>query len=1052
MVTRYFVSIIIAALSVTFATTLRPAMAQMPAESGFCATDSTIAVAAIDDLPDILHPFGDDTITYPNEFDLAAFPAFSQVFELFVSDGVSDRWDQSEWEDFINAIMSTDTTDTGDDVFGIVWGYFTRDEADDNESHAGVRFTAGATTFTKITLWMYDVADLPSPCTSGFGHACNGYSFYISGTNKIVVNASPGNSFDVVRGLGVGHELQHLCWAANGLASGHGYYSANETLSTLAEHLVDAWRPLAYDIPYDASFLREENCDQNSKYLVERMWITYLYEAFIGNGGDPTDDLVYRWIRSSASLTERMKLSGLATILWDSDFDWVGGTDAADRLAKTFANYVVAKFANAPALENGEFGMGGTNTVVDFGLFADNCSYYAPGATPMSPVDCPGAGGYPGGHLGCWNVRVLLPEYEVLDDHENTLTGTSGIYEDGDAQGVVGDGSTDYVDVAQYGTDYVVFRAGEYYDDSGEHELEIRVGGNARYKDPPYSEVSRIKPVGWVIGYCCDEASLQEHPEDIVFIEPLNFSPSTTLGDTVLADPVIVTDFGRSVKTVVLAIGATSTALSTATIPMNYFVYEYDFGAFTPAASARTWEGDVYALGDVTVPDGGSLEIEAGTYVKVFNDDLAATGADAARIELNVDGELIVNGTEADPVTIHPWTQTTSEDWAGIYFSSDSEGGTFSYCTIGYAEFVIDSYAPIEIDDSTIRGASDALISIWNSTLDIDDSEVSLSNGDGIRLDDADATIDDTLVEECVGYGLYMSGNGALNITQSQVLDNNVGVYVENNTTNGTISETTFDDNAKGLSYYNSTKPTIDECVITGNTYGIYLDHYSSPTVLHCINSSTYDGDITGNGSGITCTDNSDPTVGYCNISSNNTGVAAIDASEPDLDGNGANKFMTNSAYHVANLVGGTTVPATGNYWSSNTGSPNYYPNPARITGSVDYTSALTSGPNPVSPRPGDLPEREVVVTGLGRAHPNPFNPVVQIPYGVASASDVRIDIFDVNGRLVRTLVDGGKAKGNHVVVWDGTTNGGSPTASAVYFVRMRAGHLTETQKIVLLK
>jgi hypothetical protein len=1051
MLTRHLSRIILFGVSLVALAEPRPAMAQVEVDYPVCMIDSVSALAG--DLSDILHPFGDDTITYPNEFDLADFPAFSQVFDLYVSDGVSDRWDQSEWEALINAIMNADTTTTGDDVFGVVWGYFVRDEADENASSAGVRFTIGATTYTRIALWLYDVADLPSPCTSGYGSACNGYSFYFPGTNRIVVNASPANSLEVVRGLGIGHELQHLCWAANGLGSGAGFYSANETMSTLAEYLIDSWRPHYYDISYDASTLRAENCDQDSKYEVEKMWISYLYEVFKGNGADPTDDLVYRWIRSDLGIGQRMKLSGLAGTLWDDDFDWLGGADATERLSNAFANYLVAKFANAPAFgENGEFGAGSINTVQDFGLFLDNCTSYFEENEAMTPVDCPGPGGYPPGNVGCWNVRILIPEYEVTDDQENTLTTVSGIYEDGDAQAVSGDGSKDYIDVAQYGTDYVVFRAGEYYNDDAEHELEIRLGGSAKNKSPGYPEASRIKPVGWVIGYCCDEASLQEHPEDILFVEPFTFSPSTTLGDTVLARPVIVTDFGRSVKAVVLAVGATSTAPSTATIPLNYFVYEYDFGAYTPAASARTWEGDVYVLGDVTVPENGTLEIDAGTYVKVFNSDLASTGADEDRVELNVDGELIVSGTAEDPVTIHPWTQTTSEDWAGIYFSADSDGGTFDYCTVGYAEFVIDSYAPIEINNSTIRGASDALVSIWSSTLEINDSEIALSNGDCIRLDDSDATIDGTLIEECVGYGVYMSGNGALNITDSQVLDADVGVYVENNTTNGTISETRFEDNDVGISYYNSTKPTIDECVITGNTHGIDLDYFSSPSILHCMTSASYSGNITSNGSGIMCSDNSDPTVGYCNISSNNTGVLAVDDSEPDLDGYGANKFTSNSAYHVANLVTGTTVPATGNYWLNNTGSPNYYPNSARILGSVDYTGALSSGPNPVSPRPEPFPEPETVVVGLGRAHPNPFNPTVQIPYGVANPSDVRIDIFDVNGRLVRTLVDDRKERGNHVVVWDGTTNSGSPTASAVYFVRMRAERLTQTQKIVLLK
>jgi hypothetical protein len=101
--------------------------------------DTTAAYAA--ELDDILHPFGDDTLTYPNKFNLrSTFPAFAQVCSLRVSNGVSARWDQDEWEEVIAAIMSNDTTDTDDDIFGKVWGYFLRAEADSNDAHAGVRY------------------------------------------------------------------------------------------------------------------------------------------------------------------------------------------------------------------------------------------------------------------------------------------------------------------------------------------------------------------------------------------------------------------------------------------------------------------------------------------------------------------------------------------------------------------------------------------------------------------------------------------------------------------------------------------------------------------------------------------------------------------------------------------------------------------------------------------------------------------------------------------------------------------------------------------------
>ena len=578
------------------------------------------------------------------------------------------------------------------------------------------------------------------------------------------------------------------------------------------------------------------------------------------------------------------------------------------------------------------------------------------------------------------------------------------------------------------------------------------MGGKPKNTSPPYGESSRIRPIGWVMGYSTDSETLQVHPESLVFIEPISFTPSTSVGDTVRSRTITVTDFGRSIKSVVVAVGNITADHSDSYGPKNAFTYEYQYGVFTPGASSRTWDGDVFVLGDVNVPENGTLEIAAGTYVKISNSDLAGGGADENRIEINVDGELIVSGTQSEPVTIHPWTQTTSEDWAGIYFSDTSTGGTFEHCTIGYAEYVIDSYAPITIRSSTIRGASDALISMWDDTLTVHNSTIRLSNGDCIRLDDTVANIDSTTVEDYFAYGVHAVGNYALNISNSDFLGDSVAVYVSDNFSSGVIANTTFQGNQTAISYYNATGPSIDQCTITGNNIGVKCDYYASPTIEHCITSASYAGNINENGLGIFCSDHSGPVIGSCSISANESGVVAVDDSEPALNGYGANKLVLNTDYHVANLSQGVTINARVNYWFKNTGSPNYYPTAAKILGSVDYTNALSSGPNPAPPRPVPTPKSEVIVTGLGWAHPNPFNPVVQIPYALKTAMNVEIEVFDVSGRLVRTLVHERKDRGRYVAFWDGVGNRGAPAATAVYFVRMRAGRVVQTQKIVLLK
>lgn len=473
-------------------------------------------------------------------------------------------------------------------------------------------------------------------------------------------------------------------------------------------------------------------------------------------------------------------------------------------------------------------------------------------------------------------------------------------------------------------------------------------------------------------------------------------------------------------------------------------------------ASDTTWgeastASTVYVSGDVTVADGTTLTIAAGTVLKIAQDDNEEDGVDTDRVEFSVDGELVVAGTSANPVVVEAWNGQGPGDWVGFYISSDSEGATFEHCTIRGAEIAIDSYAPVTLRGVTIEDVSAAAVSMTGATLTVDESTIGPSDGDCIRLDDSAATIDSTTAEGYFAYGVYSSGNYALNVTNSSFLGDSIAVYVSNNTSNGVIANSTFESNHTAISYYASIEPDIDECTITGNNVGVRCDYYSSPMIEHCITSASYAGEIDENGAAVFCTDHSDPGIGSCSISANETGVGAFDESEPTLNGYGANRLVSNADYHVVNTSQGITINARVNYWYQNTGAPNYYPKASKILGSVDYTGALGSGPNPTSPRPLPAPE-PVIVTGLGRAHPNPFNPTIQIPYSLNEATDVEIDVFDVSGRLVRTLVNERRDRGQYVVVWDGVGNRGTPTASAVYFVRMRAGTFVKTQKIVLIK
>jgi hypothetical protein len=83
---------------------------------------------------------------------------------------------------------------------------------------------------------------------------------------------------------------------------------------------------------------------------------------------------------------------------------------------------------------------------------------------------------------------------------------------------------------------------------------------------------------------------------------------------------------------------------------------------------------------------------------------------------------------------------------------------------------------------------------------------------------------------------------------------------------------------------------------------------------------------------------------------------------------------------------------------------------------------------------------------------PNPFNPVTVMRYELPVPAHVRIDIYNVSGRLVRTVVDGHREAGYGRAVWDGTDTAGRKVASGVYMYEMRAGDFTSRKMMVLLK
>jgi hypothetical protein len=120
----------------------------------------------------------------------------------------------------------------------------------------------------------------------------------------------------------------------------------------------------------------------------------------------------------------------------------------------------------------------------------------------------------------------------------------------------------------------------------------------------------------------------------------------------------------------------------------------------------------------------------------------------------------------------------------------------------------------------------------------------------------------------------------------------------------------------------------------------------------------------------------------------------------------------------------------------------------AQRTARYDFVPTTDVGGDPAA---GTPPRRLELLPN----RPNPFNPSTEIAYGVPAEGEVsrlRLQVYDVRGRLVRTLVDGLPAPGRSRAVWDGRDAAGLVVPSGVYFYRLRWRDESLSNRMLLLK
>ena len=128
-----------------------------------------------------------------------------------------------------------------------------------------------------------------------------------------------------------------------------------------------------------------------------------------------------------------------------------------------------------------------------------------------------------------------------------------------------------------------------------------------------------------------------------------------------------------------------------------------------------------------------------------------------------------------------------------------------------------------------------------------------------------------------------------------------------------------------------------------------------------------------------------------------------------------------------------------------------------RLVGMVGYSyDEYSINPRYVADMYPDSDADETVIdvasVSLNGNYPNPFNPTTRIDYTLLESTNINLAVYDVAGRLVRTLYTGTQSSGTHFEIWDGTDNNGTAISSGIYFSRISHSTGVDTNKMLLLK
>jgi flagellar hook assembly protein FlgD len=493
-------------------------------------------------------------------------------------------------------------------------------------------------------------------------------------------------------------------------------------------------------------------------------------------------------------------------------------------------------------------------------------------------------------------------------------------------------------------------------------------------------------------------------------------------------------------------------------------------------------------LDDATFQD--DLFIDGSADIVVNATSLTSGGTYSTKCDVVAQDGVKVQGWTTRDASIKSSSGAMSS-WGGLTIAADSEPATMRKFSVRDAASGVTTSRDVRLSFATITNCSVGFNAVDDSTI-IDHSTftyntIGASVGDDfLKLRQSTAN-NNSFADVAVGVGadaqidtcsfgtsptgLYVSGTAVAK--KCLFAANPVGVLYTGTGAAGTIKYSTFTSCPIGVqtTTLNTSTPVMvrNNTISSSSTAGVKVVGTNGAVTLrnNNIGSSAvgvladgsdaevrFGNNIHNNTIGVKCINSAVAVVESTQVVSNTTGIEVSSNSNCDIghssggSSTGINSIHDSAPYNVKNLNTGITVMAENNWFGVDP------PRNTGFNGSVDRNPWLIEDPELFFLFKPEVPKQQLPETfALGNAMPNPFNPETTIPYDVpAGGGLVAINVYDVAGRKVATLMNEHSAAGRHMVRWQGRDSRGASVASGIYFVQMKSPGLVMTKKIVLLK